>query len=330
MNKSDILYKALITFSILLLFISGSAQISRKQYIESYKGLAIREMKKAGIPASITLAQAVLESDDGNSKLARKAKNHFGIKCHNWKGKTYHQDDDAKDECFRKYSDVEDSYKDHSAFLQRDRYADLFKLKPTDYKGWAKGLKKAGYATNPKYPQLLIRIIEDNQLYQYDDPKYQHDRRKKKEDDPEEVISDITENQLPGKEADKKDVTEEYVIQTKKHQIKLNNRVKYIVCKKGDTFQSLNKELDLLRFVLPKYNELEKHTVPKEGQVLYIQPKKNKAEAGYDFHTVEEGETMYSISQKYAIKSAKLYEMNNLFPGSEPKPGDLLYLRNRK
>ena len=146
-----------------------------QEYIEKWQEVAIEKMKVHKIPASITLAQGILESGSGNSSLARLANNHFGIKCHSsWKGETYYQDDDAKDECFRKYRKVIESYKDHADFLTgRNRYAFLFDLKTTDYKGWAKGLKKAGYATNPKYPELLIGIIERSELHQFDDPKAQ-------------------------------------------------------------------------------------------------------------------------------------------------------------
>ncbi len=153
-----------------LAVLSASAQdMTRAEYIAKYKGLAIAEMQQYGIPASITMAQGILESGDGNSELARKAKNHFGIKCHStWTGKKVYHDDDEAQECFRKYPTVGASYKDHSVFLQKARYANLFELAITDYKGWAKGLKKAGYATNPKYPDLLIKIIEDHQLYALD------------------------------------------------------------------------------------------------------------------------------------------------------------------
>lgn len=150
--------------STLIFAQAGSKRISREEYINTYKDDAIEEMQRTGIPASITLAQGILESGDGNSALARYARNHFGIKCHSdWKGATFTMDDDAKDECFRKYKHALESYKDHSDFLTgRNRYAFLFELKLTDYKGWAHGLKKAGYATNPKYPKLLIDIIERN------------------------------------------------------------------------------------------------------------------------------------------------------------------------
>lgn len=163
-------YRLVICFCFFA-FAASAQKMSRAEYIAKYKDLAIAEMNQYGIPASITLAQGVLESGDGNSELARKAKNHFGIKCHSsWTGKKVYHDDDEAQECFRKYSTVSASYRDHSIFLQKPRYANLFELAITDYKGWAKGLKKAGYATNPKYPELLINIIETHQLQQYDRP----------------------------------------------------------------------------------------------------------------------------------------------------------------
>ena len=149
----------------------GQQKLSREEYIRRYKGLAVEEMDIYGIPASIKMAQALLESDNGNGRLAREANNHFGIKCKStWTGATISHDDDAAGECFRKYASVEDSYRDHSEFLDRsERYQDLFKLDPLDYKGWAYGLKQAGYATNPQYAELLIKIIEDNRLYLLDE-----------------------------------------------------------------------------------------------------------------------------------------------------------------
>jgi hypothetical protein len=161
--------------NVLLFLILSSSFLSFSQnkteiYIAKYNSFAVDEMKMYGIPASITLAQAILESGNGESKLATEGNNHFGIKCHsNWKGKTIIEDDDEKDECFRKYSDVADSYRDHSLFLsERGRYSFLFEYKKSDYKKWAKGLKKAGYATNPKYPILLIDLIDRYRLYSYD------------------------------------------------------------------------------------------------------------------------------------------------------------------
>lgn len=167
--------KNMLRLSILIVFCTTSVILlaqskSRSQYIEEYHELAIKEMNRVGIPASITLAQGMLESGNGNSTLARKSNNHFGIKCHNdWKGKRVYHDDDRKGECFRKYKTVYQSYIDHSDFLTgKQRYASLFELKTTDYKGWAKGLKKAGYATDPKYAHRLIEIIEENNLDRFD------------------------------------------------------------------------------------------------------------------------------------------------------------------
>ncbi len=144
-------------------------KLTTEEYIDAYKWIARKEMKKNGIPASITLAQGILESASGNSVLARKANNHFGIKCtSDWNGKTYYADDDKPNECFRRYKHPETSFHDHSEFLKRKRYSSLFELDRDDYEGWAKGLRKAGYATNPKYPQLLINLIEKHKLYKYD------------------------------------------------------------------------------------------------------------------------------------------------------------------
>lgn len=164
-------YKTMVVtcVGILLCGVSFAQEITRTQYINNYKHIAIRQMNQYGIPASIILAQGCLESGNGNSRLAIKANNHFGIKCHNWTGKRIYHNDDKKGECFRKYNTPEDSFKDHSEFLRNGkRYQSLFDLKKTDYKAWAHGLKAAGYATNPKYAQMLITIIEENQLYQYD------------------------------------------------------------------------------------------------------------------------------------------------------------------
>lgn len=308
-----------LSVSILL-----NAQTTRAEYIQQYKNLAVREMKRTGTPASIKMAQALLESDNGNSKLARRANNHFGIKCGgNWDGKTFHQDDDTHHECFRKYSEVEESYKDHSTFLQKDRYADLFKLSPTDYKGWARGLKQAGYATNPKYPALLIKIIEDNNLHELD-----LGNKGKKEEKDEEQTNDNISKVKPDPKASIKEP--EFTIGAKAHEVKLNNRVKFIVVKAGDTFKSLNKEFDLMAWQLPKYNELNDDTDLVEGQILYLQPKRSKAQAGNNFHKVEEGESMYDISQKYAIKQDKLYQMNLMPEGTQPEVGSKLNLRKER
>lgn len=206
---------------------------SSVSYISQFKAIAIEEMNKYGIPASITLAQALLESGIGNSDLARYANNHFGIKCNSeWKGKTYFKDDDQKDDCFRVYENAEESFKDHSIFLKRKRYASLFDLPISDYKGWANGLKAAGYATNPKYPDLLINIIEKYNLQQYDDGNY---------------------------------IREANLVQTETNQPVLNGN-KYIV-QQGDTLYNIAKRLMISVDELKELNRM-KDNVIKIGQEL--------------------------------------------------------------
>jgi hypothetical protein len=284
-------------------------KITRQEYIDTYKDLAMQEMERTGIPASITLAQGLLESGDGNGSLARKANNHFGIKCHDdWKGKTITHDDDDQNECFRKYKSVEESFRDHSDFLtSRSRYASLFKNNPDDYKAWAKGLKQAGYATSSTYAESLIRIIEENELYRFD----------------QQVLARET-GKTKGKPAFE---STEYAGGRK---IYYNNRVKYVLAREGDSFTSLSEELDLFHWLLPKYNELPENTVFSEGEKVYIQPKRNRAEAGKKTHIVKEGETLHSISQLYAIKESKLALRNQLSMDSSLKPGQELLLRGRK
>lgn len=276
-----------------------------------YSHIAVNNMKQYGVPASITLAQAMLESDNGNSTLAVKANNHFGIKCHKeWTGATIYHDDDRKGECFRKYKNPEQSFNDHSLFLRGGkRYAFLFDLKPTDYKAWAHGLKKAGYATNPKYAELLIKIIEENELYRFDQGIVVALKP------PKPVVTDW----------------DNYEIDLyKTRPVFIRNRVKYIVAKDGDTFESLARELDLMPWQLYRYNDLTRDSAIRAGQELYIQPKRWKAERSNPVHTVEPGESMYKISQMYGVKLKALYRKNRMNPGDEPEVGQLIYLRKRK
>jgi len=278
-------------------------RMTREAYFERYRQLAISEMRRSGVPASITLAQGALESGDGNSRLARQANNHFGIKCHNdWKGKKIFHDDDAKDECFRIYDSAEDSYRDHSDYLRnKERYAFLFSLDSRDYKGWARGLKKAGYATSPTYADALIKIIEEHELYRYDDTEAQHPRRKAR--------------RLP--DADK----------GFQREILVNNRVKYIIVRSGDTFDSLTAELDKLHWELEIYNDASASDTLAEGDRVYLQPKRNRASAGNNEHRLADGETIYEVSQFYAVKLEKLYWMNRIKPGTQPPAGTVLQLR---
>jgi len=291
--------------------------LDRKEYIDNYNDLAVREMNRSKIPASITLAQAMLESDNGNSTLAQKANNHFGIKCHgSWKGGKVYHDDDKRNECFRKYKSVYDSYRDHSDFIVKgQRYSFLFDFNPNDYKAWAKGLQKAGYATSRTYSSMLIKIIEDNQLYVFD-------RGGSLSSLTEEYVSDSGEVVLGD--------VDNFKIYIEKHQVYTKNRIDYIIAQKGDSFKAITEEFGMLNWELYKYNELDNGTKIYEGQILFIQPKRIKAALGFDFHEVKEGETMYSISQMYGIKIQKLYEKNLMDQGTNPDAGQKLWLRDYK
>ncbi|MCW3104456.1 MAG: lytG [Bacteroidetes bacterium] len=279
-------------------------KMSPEKYIDSYKDEAIKEMLMYNIPASITLAQGMLESGNGNSDLAVYANNHFGIKCHDWNGPTFIKDDDAKDECFRKYPSVLDSYTDHSKFLKnRPRYASLFTLKRNDYKGWAEGLKAAGYATDPKYTKRLIELIEAYKLYELDKM---------------EGVPNITASVEKPATPDKFEPRE----------ILRFHLIKYVIVKPGDSFYKIAHDTDKDLWQLYKFNDLDPNSTLVPGQKLYLQPKRNRAEE--PFHTVKKGETMRSISQLHGIKLKKLYKKNHIAPGTEPAPGTVLYLRKNK
>jgi len=304
-----------------IMLISGSylvaqKRISTKEYINTYKDIAIKKQKEYKIPASITLAQGILESGSGNSKLAKKANNHFGIKCHNgWKGKKYYMDDDEKHECFRKYKKAEDSYRDHSKFLtQRGRYSFLFDYKTTDYKKWAYGLKKAGYATNPKYPQLLIKIIEKYNLNKYDK------NYKSKKSTPKEVKFDkfATISIADFKQVDS---------WSSGRKIFKNNGKKLIIIETGDTYYGLADEFEIYSWQFKSNNDLKKDHVLQIGEIIYLEKKKRKADKKYKAHIVKAGETIHSISQLYGIKLKRLYKMNNLPKGVQAEVGTKLKLR---
>ena len=299
-------------------------KITAEQYINTYKELAIIEMKRSGIPASITLAQGLLESANGNSPLVKASNNHFGIKCHDWEGQRVIHNDDKKGECFRKYKTAKESYLDHTDFLMtRSRYAFLFEYSSTDYKNWAKGLRKAGYATNPKYPELLINLIERYNLHEYDTGV----AVSKKEAKNNRQKTSETASKSKGKASASGD---NFSISVGKYPVRENNRTDYILAKEGDTYVSLAKELDIMPWQLPKYNEIDTSEPLQHGQIIYLQPKRRKAERGYDVHTVRDGETMYDISQKYAIKLKRLYILNRMEEGAQPTSGEKLNLRKKK
>ena len=295
-------------------------KITPEKYINTWKDLAISEMKRSGIPASITLAQGMLESGNGNSPLAVKAHNHFGIKCHGWEGKEIYQDDDEAGECFRHYKNAKESYLDHTDFLMsRSRYAFLFEYKPTDYKNWAKGLSKAGYATNPQYAQLLIDRIERYELYQYDTGV------KVAKKTTRQTI--VPKNQT-AKTAGAGDDFGSFNLD--RHPVRQNNKTDYILAKEGDTYISLSDELDVMPWQLPRYNDAKATDEVNDGQIVYLQPKRRKAERGKETHRVDEGETMYDVSQKYAVRLSRLYTINRMDEGTQPKSGEVLNLRKKK
>ena len=307
--------------------------ISRNDYISAWKDEAIYQMVVHKIPASITLAQGILESGDGNSRLAREGNNHFGIKCHtDWTGDKIYEDDDAKGECFRKYKNAHESYEDHSLFLtQRKRYESLFNLETDDYKGWAKGLKACGYATNPKYPELLIGIIEQFNLHQYDHEGKNHIKKKtvppRGEGYSVSTPDKAVENAKHEKPAGKKSKDERTTISiTGNRSIALSaNKIKYVLAKKGDTPESIAADLEMNAWQIRRYNDLTENDSLKEGQVIYTQPKKRHATE--IAHTVKKGDTPWSISQQYGIRLKQLCKWNGIEKNTDLSPGKKITLK---
>ena len=298
-------------------------------YIERYKDIAMREMQEYKIPASITLAQGLLESGNGKSELSRKSNNHFGIKCHkDWTGKRTYHDDDEKGECFRVYDDPEQSYRDHSVFLRKgQRYAFLFDLKITDYKGWAKGLKQAGYATLPVYANILIKLIEEYNLTQYDEMvvkgkfKYKKDTKTPRRQDAKPKAKDkvyipykITEAEVVGKTPDGRYIRE-------------NNKVKFIYAKEGESVYYLADMFCIYDYQIIKYNNLGKRRTLKENEIVYIEPKKNKASKKYKYHTIQKGETLSYVSRLYGVKLKSIFKMNDMDESTVLHVGDNIRLR---
>ena len=263
-------------------------------YIARYGNLAVDQMKKYGIPASITLAQGLLESDAGRSTLAVKCNNHFGIKCHSdWTGRKMYHDDDARQECFRCYSDADDSYRDHSLFLVNgSRYQSLFKLSVTDYKGWAKGLKAAGYATSPTYADKLIEIIERYGLDRYD--KSGGVRLKP--------------GQIP-------------------HQPMLVNGQRCVRLREGETLKDIAREYGMQLSLLRRFNEAERKFVPPAGTLIYLERKKSRADREHRTYVVKKGDSLWSISQQFGVKMKPLANRNHLSDENPLSVGMTLLLR---
>lgn len=322
---------------VFLLFFSMVAnsqnKLSRKEYIELYKIIAIQEMHRSGIPASITMAQGCLESNNGNSVLSKKSNNHFGIKCKtDWSGmRVYHNDDEAN-ECFRRYTTVEESYEDHTDFLMSNlRYASLFKYKHTDYKSWAKGLKSAGYATDPSYAERLIQIIEDEKLYLLDDVKPSElaalttkEKGNKSSESASSAVKEIKDKTVKA--------FDEYSINPYgDRDVVERNGLVATIAKTGDTYEDIAREYDMKNWEIYTYNDLNKTEVaPKVGEVVYLERKRFSAPKGNQTHQVKEGETLWSISQQYGMRKKCLIKKNRLSKDTQVAPGDKLYLRKKK
>ncbi len=302
--------KLLITTVGILLVVSSFAgtrvKLTKNDYVDQWKAEAMSQMEEYGIPASITLAQGILESASGNSHLAVKGNNHFGIKCHGWTGKKIYMDDDSAGECFRVYKSAKDSYTDHSLFLNKyDRYAFLFTYNVTDYKAWAKGLKQAGYATNPKYPQLLIDLIEDLGLDQYDAGLIPDIEAK-----PELIASSITSSNT--------------------HKVQIHkNKVKFILAKKGDTFYKISKEFDLTLSQLYRYNDFggEKDYL-EPGDKIYLQPKRKRKLFKRNEIVATESLSVNELAQLHGVNAKTIVHLNDFTTVSDTvNKGDIVTLR---
>ena len=325
--------------SLLLLFLSlniiGYSQNSDNvprpvviDYIDTYKAIAISEMKRTGVPASITLAQGIHETEAGTSELVRKSNNHFGIKCKDyWTGDKVYHDDDARGECFRSYSRAFDSYMDHSDFLKNSaRYASLFQLDPTDYEGWANGLRKAGYATNPKYAYILIKIINNYHLQDY--TLIAMGKMKPEEEWLASVKADNS-PLLPEEPEVTASLPVVAVLEEPKYpegEFKINE-TRVIYAKAGTSLLSIAEKYDVALKRLIDFNELTKeedNSLPS-GQLIFLQ-RKRKTGAN-EFHLVMDGESIYDICQREAIRLESLLEYNHLANGMQPAIGEKLYLR---
>lgn len=317
-KSTDFFFKSLL-LPIFLLFVPAvkgqSLSVDYLSYIETYKEIAVRQQQEYGIPASITLAQGLLESGAGMSRLASEGNNHFGIKCHkSWKGEGIYADDDEKNECFRKYANAEESFEDHARFLKQRRYAPLFELEETDYAGWAKGLKRCGYATDPSYAAKLINIIELYELFQFDSGQPVVAKRKElKGDETLEHSIDM-------------DIVAEFRIM---HKIRQKWGLFYVTIYEGDTYDSLSEEFGVKKKKLLDYNDLGKSAeMLPAGTMFYLQEKNEKMPDGAPgAHKVEQGETSHSIAQEYGLKLKSLLKMNKLDKNQELTEGQYLRLR---
>lgn len=318
----------LLTGILLTAFLSLSAQVrqTREEYIDRYKYIAIDNMERFGIPASITMAQGILESDCGNSWLSAQSNNHFGIKCkRNWRGEKVYHDDDSKGECFRSYPSIEASYQDHAEFLDsQPRYDSLFSYSSDDYKSWARGLKAAGYATAPDYAQRLTRIIEESQLFLLDQPdggRLYASRTGGNEGKMEwfEEQSSVERAHTSAIDPDNFRVT---INAHNGYNVYVTNGVHYILARENDTFENIGKQFRLSPRNLRKFNDLKgKKAQPLTDEVVYIEKKNKRWEGNAKHHICRQGETAYAVGQSYAIRTRSIEKMNKLKRGVELEKG---------
>ena len=311
---------------------SGPGKLTAQDYIQTWKEEAVYQMAVHRIPASITLAQGMLESGNGNSRLAVEGNNHFGIKCHtDWTGGTIREDDETRGECFRKYASARESFDDHSIFLKRKRYAPLFELDVEDYRGWARALKSCGYATHPDYPQLLIRLIETHRLDQYDKLGQEYiqkqvvPERRAGETSPLAKVPEPRRREKSRSNGYDPDKGGEVMISGSRTVALSDNHIRYIRAQAGETPESLAAKLEMGVWQIRRYNDLKAGEPLREGDVVYLQPKRSRGSAVS--HTVKNGETLREISQRYGIRLKRLCRLNQLNAEDLPKAGRTLRLR---
>ncbi len=318
------MFKIIIAVLFSSVALTANAQrISVEEYIEQFKDIAMNEMKRSGVPASITLAQGILESESGNSELVKRSNNHFGIKCKsNWSGESVTHDDDAAGECFRAYTSADQSYRDHSDFLKvNKRYSTLFSLDPVDYEGWAKGLKKAGYATNPNYPKLLIKYIEQYNLQQYslaalnELPKM--DIANKEEIGVAEPIETVAEKTVP--------VGDNTTTYAEADKITNINKTKCVFAKKGTSLLVIANKNNISLSKLMEFNDMTYDGLIEKDQYVYLNKKQKTGEK--EFYIVQAGETVYDVAQKNGIQLRYLLEYNNLNSGIKLSSNTKLFLQ---
>ena len=308
--------------------VAAKERQTREEYVEKYKAIAIAHMERYGIPASITMAQGILESDSGNSYLSRTSNNHFGIKCKkSWTGKKVYHDDDAKGECFRAYPSVEASYQDHADFLdQSPRYDSLFAYASDDYRSWARGLKACGYATAPDYAERLVKIIESMKLYLLD-----KDNGNKIYSAAKTAVENAEQwwesNVATSDEQINPNAFRVTVNSHKGYGVYRSNHTFYVVAKEGDTFESVGEIFDISPKMLRKFNDVAKDAKLSKGDIVYIERKKTQWLGNVMQHKVVRDENLYSLSQSYGIRLKSLVKLNRMREGEDVKKGDIIRLK---